>query len=414
MAETKKLIPKRRFKEFQNAEEWECSKLTDEVELFSGLTYSPNNIVRDNGTFVLRSSNVKNGEVVDADNVYVNSEVVNSCNVKQGDIIVVVRNGSRSLIGKHAQIKREMDKTVIGAFMTGLRPEHSNFINALLDTPVFKNEIDKNLGATINQITNGMLQQMKFLIPKPEEQDMIGNFFEGLDNLITLQQHKLEKIKAMKKAYLYEMFPAEGESKPKRRFKEFQNAGEWEQRKLNEMCFLITKGTTPLDKSGEGEVNFIKVENIDSSSGKINIVNRITFEEHNGYLKRSQLKKDDILFSIAGTLGRITTVFVNVLPANTNQALAIIRLKENNLDYIKTFLKSKSVTDYIKKNPTIGAQPNLSLEQVGNLVIDIPSIDEQTKLGDFFAKLDNLITLHQSKLDKLKNLKKAYLNEMFI
>ncbi len=241
MEETKKLIPKRRFKEFQNAGEWECSKLTDEVELFSGLTYSPNNIVRDNGTFVLRSSNVKNGEVVDADNVYVNSEVVNSCNVKQGDIIVVVRNGSRSLIGKHAQIKREMDKTVIGAFMTGLRPEHSNFINALLDTPVFKNEIDKNLGATINQITNGMLQQMKFLIPKPEEQDMIGNFFEGLDNLITLQQHKLEKIKAMKQAYLYEMFPAEGESKPKRRFKAFQNAGEWEQRKLNEMCFLITK-----------------------------------------------------------------------------------------------------------------------------------------------------------------------------
>ena len=169
---------------------WEQCKLTDEVELFSGLTYSPNNIVKDNGTFVLRSSNVKNGEVVDADNVYVNSEVVNSCNVKNGDIIVVVRNGSRSLIGKHAQIKGDMDKTVIGAFMTGLRSDHSNFINALLDTPVFKSEIDKNLGATINQITNGMFHQMKFMIPKPEEQDKIGRLFTGLDNLITLHQCK--------------------------------------------------------------------------------------------------------------------------------------------------------------------------------------------------------------------------------
>ncbi|ABR47785.1 restriction modification system DNA specificity domain [Alkaliphilus metalliredigens QYMF] len=196
--------PKRRFKGFTDA--WEQRKLTDEVELFSGLTYSPNDIVKDNGTFVLRSSNVKNGEVVDADNVYVNSEVVNSCNVKNGDIIVVVRNGSRSLIGKHAQIKGDKDKTVIGAFMTGLRSNHSDFVNALLDTPLFKSEIDKNLGATINQITNGMFHQMKFMIPNPEEQDRIGKLFTGLDNLITLHQHKLEKLKNLKKAYLNEMF----------------------------------------------------------------------------------------------------------------------------------------------------------------------------------------------------------------
>ncbi|PTQ83945.1 type I restriction enzyme S subunit [Trichococcus patagoniensis] len=196
--------PKRRFVEF--TDDWEQHKLTDEVELFSGLTYSPNNIVKGNGTLVLRSSNVKNGEVIDADNVYVNSDVVNSNNVKNGDIIVVVRNGSRSLIGKHAQIKGEKDNTVIGAFMTGLRSDHSDFINALLDTPVFKGEIDKNLGATINQITNGMFHQMKFMIPTPEEQDRVGEIFTGLDNLITLHQHKLDKLQTIKKAYLNEMF----------------------------------------------------------------------------------------------------------------------------------------------------------------------------------------------------------------
>lgn len=196
--------PKRRFKGF--TEDWEQSKLTDVVELFSGLTYSPNNVVKENGTFVLRSSNVQQGEIVNADNVYVRSEVVNSDNVQLGDVIVVVRNGSRNLIGKHAQIKEHRDNTVIGAFMTGLRSEQSSFINALLDTDLFKMEIDKNLGATINQITNGMFQQMNFRIPIPEEQEKIGDYFEKIDNLITLHQHKLEKFNNIKKAYLKEMF----------------------------------------------------------------------------------------------------------------------------------------------------------------------------------------------------------------
>ena len=196
-------IPKIRFSGF--TDDWEQRKFDEEVEFYSGLTYSPND-VSDNGTFVLRSSNVKNGEIVDADNVYVNSEVVNSSNVKEGDIIVVVRNGSRSLIGKHAQIKRKMDKTVIGAFMTGIRSNQSSFINALMDTQQFSGEVEKNLGATINQITNGMFREMRFMFPDIQEQNQIGNFFNNLGNLITLHQRKLEKLQNTKKAYLNEMF----------------------------------------------------------------------------------------------------------------------------------------------------------------------------------------------------------------
>ncbi|WP_430886537.1 restriction endonuclease subunit S [Fusibacter sp. JL216-2] len=174
--------------------------------MFGGLTYSPSNMVNDNGTLVLRSSNVKNGEIVDADNVYVASEVVNVDNVRVGDVIVVVRNGSRSLIGKHGQIKEPSDNTVIGAFMSGLRSEHPEFINALLDTKLFKDEIDKSLGATINQITNGMFHQMEFYIPSFKEQDEIGTFFNELDILITKNQQKLTKLKNLKNAYLNEMF----------------------------------------------------------------------------------------------------------------------------------------------------------------------------------------------------------------
>ena len=177
--------PNIRFKGF--TDDWEQRKLPEFVTFFNGLTYTPDD-VEETGTLVLRSSNVKNGEIVDADNVYVNDKVVTSENVQEGDIIVVVRNGSRALIGKHAQIKDSMPNTVIGAFMSGMRSEHSSFVNALLDTSAFENEIAKNMGAAINQITGYMFSRMEFMIPSGEEQQKIGEYFQGLDDLITLHQ----------------------------------------------------------------------------------------------------------------------------------------------------------------------------------------------------------------------------------
>lgn len=169
---------------------WEQRKFPEFVSFFNGLTYTPND-VQETGTLVLRSSNVKNGEIIDADNVYVNDRVVTTENVQEGDIVVVVRNGSRALIGKHAQIKTSMPNTVIGAFMSGIRSEHSSFVNALLDTVAFESEIAKNMGATINQITGYMFSKMEFRIPSGKEQERIGEYFQSLDHLITLHHRKL-------------------------------------------------------------------------------------------------------------------------------------------------------------------------------------------------------------------------------
>lgn len=196
-------VPEIRFKGFTG--DWEQHKLDEFVTFFSGLTYSPMDI-RPAGTLVLRSSNVKDGEIVDADNVYVDSTIVNSENVQDGDIIVVVRNGSRALVGKHAEIKGFKPNTVIGAFMTGIRSEHPSFVNALLNTPLFDKEITKNMGATINQITGYMFSKMVFLIPSSDEQNAIGEYFNTLDNLITLNRSKLEKLKQLKQAMLHKMF----------------------------------------------------------------------------------------------------------------------------------------------------------------------------------------------------------------
>lgn len=111
--------------------------------------------------------------------------------------------------------------------------EHSSFVNALLDTSAFENEIAKNMGATINQITGYMFSKMEFMIPSGEEQDKIGAYFKQLDHLITLHQRKLEHVKKMKKSMLQKMFPKKNQLYPEVRFPGFTDA--WEQRKLEDI-----------------------------------------------------------------------------------------------------------------------------------------------------------------------------------
>lgn len=196
--------PEIRFKGFSDT--WVESELDNEVEFFSGLTYSPKDLRDKGGTLVLRSSNVKDGQIVDSDNVYVETSVVDCDQVQVGDIIVVVRNGSRALIGKHAPITREMSNTVIGAFMTGIRAQHPDFVNAILSTVSFTKQVEMNMGATINQITTGVFRKMSFLFPAPDEQQKIGTYFRNLDILISKHSIQLEKLKNIKSACLEKMF----------------------------------------------------------------------------------------------------------------------------------------------------------------------------------------------------------------
>lgn len=196
--------PEIRLKGFSGA--WKKKLLDDEVEFFSGLTYSPDDLTNKNGTLVLRSSNVQDNQICMDDNVYVIHDAVNVCNVEVGDIIVVVRNGSRSLIGKHAVVNKQMKNTVIGAFMTGVKAKNPYFINALFDTSLFDLAVSRNLGATINQITTGMFKQMEFKFPDKTEQIAIGQFFKHLDETLVLQQQQLQALKNLKQAFLEKMF----------------------------------------------------------------------------------------------------------------------------------------------------------------------------------------------------------------
>lgn len=198
---------------------------------------------------------------------------------------------------------------------------------------------------------------------------------------------------------------------PELRFNEFTK--NWEKSKLEDLTELITKGTTPIDKLWKGPVNYIKTESINPYNGNINMKSNTSLEEHEGHLKRSQLKIGDILFSIVGTLGRVGLVEEKDIPANTNQQIAIIRLNAAVDNYVLNVLKTSKVTSFINSDATIGAQPSLSLWQIKKITLLYPEIKEQTKIGEFFKQLDDIITLQQQLLNDHKHLKKAMLQKMF-
>ena len=383
----------------------------DIVKFYSGLTYSPENVIESGGTFVLRSSNVVDGEIVDADNVYVNSDVVNCNNVEVGDVIVVVRNGSRNLIGKHAQIKTAMADTVIGAFMTGLRSTQPEFANALLDTQQFDVEITKNLGATINQITTGAFKQMTFSIPQSTpEQTAIGSFFRTLDNTITLHKRKLDSLKKVKMGYLQQMFPQEGESVPRVRFVGF--TGDWKQRNLGEVA-EITGGGTP-DTTNfdywDGDFDWYSPVEIGKEIYAFGSQRKITELG----LKKSSAKilpaNRTILFTSRAGIGDMA-ILKN--PAATNQGFQSLVVNDN-YDVYFIYSMGSRIKEYALKNASGSTFLEISGKGLSKMEVLIPSAEEQYIIGNFFHNLDEQITTQQTKLDKLKQLKQAYLQKMFV
>ena len=381
-------VPQIRFKGFSG--EWEEKKLVDEVELFSGLTYSPNDVLKSKGTLVLRSSNVKNGQIVDADNVYVDSNVVNCDYVEKGDIAIVVRNGSRSLIGKHAQIKKDMNNTVIGAFMTGFHSKQPSFINALLDTKQFYKEIDKNLGATINQITNGAFKQMYFFFGKPNEQTKIGNYFQNLDKLIEQKEKKYKKLGQLKKAMLEKMFPKDGEDTPEIRFKGF--SGEWEEKNLGELS-KITTGNSNREDSG--------------------INGKYTFFDRSDDIRTSDIYLFDCEAVIVAGEGSDFTPKYFVGKFDLHQrTYAIINYEKSDSKFL--FYYIHLFKKYFLDQAVGSTVKSLRLPMFQKMPIKFPRKQEQIKIGNYFQKLDKLIDLQLQELEKLKNIKKASLDKMFV
>ncbi len=187
---------------------------------------------------------------------------------------------------------------------------------------------------------------------------------------------------------------------------------------LSEIVELITKGTTPTTLGYEFQdegVNFFKIECFDENGGFIESKVAHISEECHKKMKRSQLKNGDILFSIAGAIGRVAIVTEEMLPANINQALAIIRISDEQvyLPYIKLILTSPIVIEQFERKKQGVAQLNLSLKDINEISIPLPGKDKQIELAELFDKVVGVILKRNKELSVLDDLIKARFVEMF-
>lgn len=383
--------PAIRFKGFTDT--WEQRKLDTLVEFYSGLTYKPEDVTK-NGTLVLRSSNVKNAEVILTDNVYVDESVVNSENVKKDDIIVVVRNGSKALIGKHAKIRHSMPNTVIGAFMTGIRSDSPDFINALLSTDSFDKEIKMNMGATINQITGYMFANMEFMTPSFQERQAVGSFFSRLDDLITLHQRKCDKLIQFKAAMLQKMFPQNGADKPEIRFKGFTDA--WEQRKVQDVADRFDNLRIPVAAN-------LRVHGTTPYYGANGIQDYVEGFTHDGeFVLVAEDGANDLKnYPVKCVNGRIWV----------NNHAHVLQGKAGIAD--NSFLAFAISQSDIESLLVGGGRAKLNAETLMSIEFRLPCLQEQYRIGEYLTQLDHLITLHQRKCDKYKSIKAGLIRKLF-
>lgn len=189
---------------------------------------------------------------------------------------------------------------------------------------------------------------------------------------------------------------------------------------LGDIAEKITKGTTPTTYGAsftDTGVNFIKVESITSQGGflvdKFVHIDKMT---HENMLKRSIIQEGDILLTMAGAIGRVAQVPKEILPANTNQAVSIIRVKADGVDgrYIRYFLESPNAQDQFYGGITQSAQPNLSLGNISKIQVPLPEFEVQKKIANILGTIDEKIELNRKMNETLEQMGQALFRHYFI
>lgn len=188
---------------------WSIVRLKFLGEARNGLTYSPHNMSDESGTLVLRSSNIKNGNIVNADNVYVDEKVPQNLILKKDDLLICSRNGSQKLIGKNALIPEDFAGSSFGAFMCIFRGKYNKYIHYVLNSRIFDFYIGSFLTSTINQLTRKNLYNLSIPFPvKENERKDIINFLDKkcntIDKLIRDKKMQLNKIQEYKNSMIFE------------------------------------------------------------------------------------------------------------------------------------------------------------------------------------------------------------------
>ena len=376
-----KLIPKRRFKEFINDEAWEQRKLGEITNINTG------------------SSDLK-----DADNdgeypFFVRSENIERSNryIFEGEAILIPGEGRLGDIYHYINGKFDYHQRVYKISDFEDLTTDGKFVLYYLQQNFKRHALKFTVKATVDSLRLPMLVDFEIKLPSLEEQKKISTLFSNLDNLITLHQRKLKKLKNIKLAYLSEMFPKEGEKYPKRRFDGFTDP--WEQRKVKDI-FKVTRGyvlaATKTTREKTPSAPYPVYSSQTSNQGLM------------GYYKE-YLYKNAITWTTDGA--NAGTVNYREGKFYCTNVCGVLISEEGYANKMISEALNKVAWKHVSK---VG-NPKLMNNVMSEIAISIPkNMKEQSAISNFFSNLDNLITLHQRKLDKLENIKKAYLNEMFV
>ena len=254
-------------------------------------------------------------------------------------------------------------------------------------------------GSTFESINSDIIFNAEIAMPSGKEQKKIGSIFNKLDHLISLHQRKLEMLKKIKKSMLEKMFPKNDAKVPEVRFSDFTDA--WEQRRLGEVV-TITMGQSPDGATySDSPSKYILVQgNADLKDGWV-------FPRVWTTQKTKVCDKGDLIMSVRAPAGAMGKTAYNAVIGR-----GVAAIKGNEFIYQR--LVKMDLCDYWKKLAAGSTFESINSDIIFNAEIAMPSGKEQKKIGSIFNKLDHLISLHQRKLEKLKNIKKSMLEKMFI
>lgn len=397
MNEKKKMQPKVRFREFtgENASDWEQRKL-GEVSNHRGGT-AIEKYFDDNGKYKVISigSYGLDSRYVDQGIRAHSNEITDKRIVYAGELTMILndKTANGTIIGRTLLIEND-NEYVVNQRTEIISPNegfNSRFAYTLLNGP-FRHKIKQVVqGGTQIYVNYSSVEKLTLYLPIIEEQKKVGVFFEKLDKLITLHQRKLEQLEQLKNTLLSKMFPKSGTNIPEIRFSGFTDA--WKQRQLGEFAKITTGKLDANAMVNDGDYDFY------TSGIKKYKIDTYAFEGP--------------AITIAGNGATVGYMHLADGKFNAYQRTYVLTKFLADRNFLYNSIR-KNLPKKIQQESRTGNIPYIVMEMLTQLTLKLPCQKEQETIGYFFVIIDNTITIHQRKLDQLKNLKQTLLNKMFI
>mgnify|MGYP004527592231 CR=1 FL=1 len=411
----KRKVPAVRFKGFED--DWEQRKVSELAEkTYGGGTPTTSNEAYWNGDIPwIQSSDVVDGKLFGVEpRKHITQDGLNNSTaqlIPENSIAIITRVG----VGKLAFMPYSYATSQDFLSLSKLNAEPLFTVYACYKK--LQSELNAVQGTSIKGITKNELLAKSIMVPKYTEQKQIGDFFRQLDNLITLHQRKLEKLQLVKKSMLEKMFPKNGSKIPEIRFEGFTD--DWEQRKFGEIAEIKTGPFGSMlhadDYVSDGipiiTTEHFKTGILPRSKNGLPQVSNADYKRLTAYT----LDNGDIVFS------RVGSVDINALitPFQSNWLFSgrVLRVRPQtdiSSQFLHTRLETESIKTDIRARAVGQTMPSINTEILKNTPLVLPtSVAEQTRIGAYFTAIDYLITLHQRKLEKMKNIKKSLLEKLF-